>query len=190
MPLQYTTVYQISQLAPDWPFACIGLIPLTAGIVIIWGKRRFKWTKPHWLFAAFCCFFGVLWSGIVGPSILSADWRVFTAYQNGDYRTVEGVVYDFHPMPYEGHQDECFSVQHQRFCYSDFEIAPGFHNATSHGGPIRSVYPSELPTAMDVSSGSIFPRIRFSPQHNQRLLRRKVSGNGNGDQTMILCCKG
>ena len=144
MPLQYTTVYQISQLAPDWPFACIGLIPLTAGIVIIWGKRRFKWTKPHWLFAAFCCFFGVLWSGIVGPSILSADWRAFTAYQNGDYRTVEGVVYDFHPMPYEGHQDECFSVQDQRFCYSDFEIAPGFHNATSHGGPIRSGLPVRI----------------------------------------------
>ena len=144
MPDQFTTVYQITRIAPDWPFACIGLLPLAAGGVIIWGKRRFKWSQPHWLFAAFCCFFGVLWSGVVGPSILSADWRAFAAYQSGDYRSVKGVVYDFHPMPYEGHQDECFSVQDQRFCYSDYEIAPGFHNATSHGGPIRSGLPVRI----------------------------------------------
>ena len=138
MPIQYATVYQITQLAPDWPFACVGLLPLFAGGVIIWGKRRFKWIKPHWLFAVFCCIFGVIWVGGIGSSILAGDWRAFTAYQKGDYRTVEGIVSDFHPMPYEGHQDECFSVQDHRFCYSDYEIAPGFHNAASHGGPIRS----------------------------------------------------
>jgi len=138
MPIQYVTVYEIAQRTPDWPFACIGLVPLIAGAVIIWGKRRFKWTKPHWLFAAFCCVFGIIWVGGVGSSILSADWQAFTAYQKGEYRTVEGVVSDFHPMPYQGHQDECFSVQDQRFCYSDYEIGPGFHNAASHGGPIRA----------------------------------------------------
>lgn len=138
MPTQYTTAYQIAQIASDWPFACVGLLPLVAGAVIIWGKRRFKWTKPHWLFAVFLCFFGVLWVGGVGSSVLSADWQAYAAYQKGDYRTVEGIVSDFHPMPYEGHQDECFSVQEQRFCYSDFDVGPGFHNAASHGGPIRT----------------------------------------------------
>ena len=138
MPIQYATVYQITQLVPDWPFACVGLLPLFAGGVIIWGKRRLKWTKPHWLFAIFCCVFGVLWVGGVGSSVLAADWQALTAYQKGDYQTVEGIVSDFHPMPYEGHQDECFSVQNHRFCYSDYEIAPGFHNAASHGGPIRN----------------------------------------------------
>jgi hypothetical protein len=81
MPIQYTTVYQITQLAPDWPFACIGLLPLIAGGVIIWGKRRFKWTKPHWLFAIFCCVFGVLWITGVGTTTLSADRQAFMAYQ-------------------------------------------------------------------------------------------------------------
>ena len=47
-------------------------------------------------------------------------------------------------MPYEGHQDECFSVADQRFCYSDYEIAPGYHNATSHGGPIRAGLPVRI----------------------------------------------
>lgn len=134
---EYVTVFQISQRAPDWPFACIGLLPLIAGAVIIWGKRRFKWTQPHWLFAIFSCLFGILWVCIAGSSILHMDSDAFIAYQKGDYQMVEGAVTNFHPMPYEGHQYECFSVQEQRFCYSDYVITPGFHNAASHGGPIR-----------------------------------------------------
>lgn len=144
MPIEYITAYQISQRLPDWPFASVGLLPLIGGAVILWGKRRFKWTKPHWLLAVFFCVFGVIWVGGVGSSVLVADWDAFAAYQKGNYRTVEGIVYNFRPMPYEGHQDECFSVQDQRFCYSDYEIAPGFHNATSHGGPIRSGLPVRI----------------------------------------------
>lgn len=137
MPVQYTTVYQITQRIPDWPFACAGFLPIVAGAVIFWGRRRFRWTQPHWLLAAFFCLFGVLWLGIAEASVLSVDWQAFTAYQKGDYQTVEGIVTNFHPMPYEGHQDECFSVQDQRFCYSDFGGGPGFHNSASRGGPIR-----------------------------------------------------
>lgn len=33
---------------------------------------------------------------------------------------------------------KCFTVKAQRFCYSDYEVTPGFHNAASHGGPIRA----------------------------------------------------
>lgn len=135
---QYVTVYQIAQTAPDWPFALIGLVPLIAGAVILWGKRRFKWTQPHWLFAIFCCLFGTLWISVVGSSTLRANSDAFAAYQKGEYQIVEGVVTDFHPMPYEGHQEECFSVEEQRFCYSDYIIAPGFRNTASHGGPIRA----------------------------------------------------
>lgn len=43
-------------------------------------------------------------------------------------------------MPYEGHQDECFSAQDQRFCYSDYEIAPGFHNAAHMVVPFAAAY--------------------------------------------------
>jgi hypothetical protein len=44
-------------------------------------------------------------------------------------------------MPYEGHDQECFSVHSQRFCYSDYHVTPGFHNTASHGGPIRAGIP-------------------------------------------------
>ncbi|GGG67716.1 hypothetical protein [Edaphobacter dinghuensis] len=144
MPVDYVTAYEISQRAPDWPFACVGFIPLIAGAVIIWGKRRFKWAQPHWLFAVFCLLFGLLWVSVVGFSTIHADSAAYNAYRDGEYQTVEGIVSDFHPMPYEGHQDECFSVADQRFCYSDYEIAPGFHNATSHGGPIRAGLPVRI----------------------------------------------
>ncbi len=144
MPAQYVTVYQIAERLPDWPFECAGLLPVLAGGVILWGKRRFRWAQPHWLFAVACCLFGALWIGVVGTQTLSTDSDAFAAYQKGDYQTVAGVVADFHPMPYEGHQEECFSVQEQRFCYSDYVIAPGFHNAASHGGPIRAGLPVRI----------------------------------------------
>ena len=144
MASPYVTVFQVTQRSPDLWFACVGLVPLIIGAVVIWGKRRFKCAQPHWLFAVFSCSFGVLWIGVVGTTTASSDLTAFTAYQKGDYQTVEGLVSDFHPMPYEGHQEECFSVQNQRFCYSDYMITPGFHNATSHGGPIHEGLPVRI----------------------------------------------
>jgi hypothetical protein len=53
------------------------------------------------------------------------------------YEILEGSVENFDPMPYEGHQDECFTVQSKRFCYSDYEVQAGFNRSAAHGGPIR-----------------------------------------------------
>ena len=75
----------------------------------------------------------------MGGQILTKGSDAFTAFRTGQYSLVEGIVTDFHPMPFEGHDDECFTVEAQRFCYSDYdEATSGFHNAASHGGPIRS----------------------------------------------------
>jgi len=63
------------------------------------------------------------------------------AYRKGQFSVVEGLVSNFRPMPYEGHQEECFSVQSQTFCYSDYAVTGGFNNATSHGGLIREGLP-------------------------------------------------
>ena len=63
------------------------------------------------------------------------------AYRSGHYSVVEGEVEHFRPMPYDGHQDECFSVKHTTFCYSDFEPTAGFNNTASHGGPIWAGLP-------------------------------------------------
>src|SRR5271168_4769386 len=134
MSSEYVTVYQISERSANLWFALVGLIPLLAGIIIILGKLRFRWRQPHWLMPIFSSAFGIFWLITAGTSVLRKDSQALTAYQKGDYLTVEGLVTDFQPMPYEGHQMECFSVQDKRFCYSDYVIAPGFRNTTSHGG--------------------------------------------------------
>lgn len=134
----YVTVFQISSGSAGLPFALLGLVPLIIGAVLIVGKWRFDWRRPNWLFAVFSCAFGIIWIFFVGGQILTKGSDAFTAFRTGQYSIVEGIVTDFHPMPYEGHDNECFTVETQRFCYSGYdEVTSGFHNAASHGGPIR-----------------------------------------------------
>jgi hypothetical protein len=110
----------------------------------ILGKLRFGWKQPNWFLPIFACGFGLLWLVTAGLSVVGGDSQALNAFQEGDYQLVEGNVTDFKPMPYEGHQEKCFSVQGKRFCYSDYVIAPGFRNTTSHGGPIRAGLPVRI----------------------------------------------
>jgi hypothetical protein len=84
-----------------------------------------------------------------------AEWKqesiAVSALYGGPREVVEGAVSNFRPMPYEGHQDECFCVHQQSFCYSDYEITPGFHQSASHGGPIHE----GLPVRIDYHDGVI-----------------------------------
>ena len=75
--------------------------------------------------------------GLMLPQYL----RLRSAYKRHDFLVVEGYVTDLRPMPYQGHQDECFTVQPATFCYSDYDVSPGFNNSASHGGPIREGLP-------------------------------------------------
>ena len=59
------------------------------------------------------------------------------ALRAGKCKIVEGVITEFDPMPWAGHQDESFVVKGIRFEYSDFSPKAGFHQSSSHGGPIR-----------------------------------------------------
>ena len=134
----YVTVFQISSAWAGLPFALVGLAPLFIGAVLIAGKWRFHWRRPDWPFAVSLCAFGIIWIFTVSRPVLTEGADAFTAFRTGKYSLVEGIVTDFHPMPYEGHEDECFTVETKRFCYSDYGETPGFHNTASHGGPIRA----------------------------------------------------
>lgn len=58
-------------------------------------------------------------------------------YEAEQYNVIEGIVEDFHPMPYSGHREESFTVNGVKFSYSDFDVSYyGFNNTESHGGPI------------------------------------------------------
>ena len=132
---EYTTVFEVTHKGFDWWFPAFGLIFVFFGPLII---RRHK-GSIKWAYAI--VIFALLWS-LVSFSSRYSRYRDFRrAYQGGQYLVVEGPVEDFHPMPWGGHQDECFSVQRMRFCYSDYSPTPGFNNTSSHGGPIRAGLP-------------------------------------------------
>ena len=85
--------------------------------------------------------FAVLFCGLVvvllGVRLIPDFVEERHAYVTGKYSVVDGPVEDFHPMPFQGHQNERFRVGAKSFSYSSFDLTSCFHSAASHGGPIR-----------------------------------------------------
>ncbi|WP_058185393.1 hypothetical protein [Terracidiphilus gabretensis] len=135
---QYHTVFEIGLNSIDWSFARVGVALFVVGIGVIWLSRRYHWQRfSRRLLGYFLVLFSLIWlMGTLGFPY-SQYRRLASTYRSGGYSMVEGEVDDFKPMPYEGHTDECFSVSFKRFCYSDFDSTAGFHNSSSHGGPIK-----------------------------------------------------
>ena len=142
--MPYVTVFEITQKPFQWWFPGFGLIFVLIGAVLIWIGRRWASQKHAKVTGYFMLAFASLWVLIAFGSTSSSYRQSVESYRNGNYAVVEGRVENFQPMPYEGHQDECFSVRGQRFCYSDYEIQPGFNQSASHGGPIREGLPVRI----------------------------------------------
>jgi hypothetical protein len=131
-PGSYRVVFDIARQEFDWRMALYPLLFLPIGIGLIWFAGKSK---------RYVGYFFVGFSLLLSAITFAVSWRSYAAARSAwrDYAiaTVEGPVTDFRPMPYGGHQEECFTVQAKSFCYSDYVVTPGFHNTTSHGGPIR-----------------------------------------------------
>jgi hypothetical protein len=140
-PDQYRVVFDLSQKGFQWWFPAFGLIFAVIGGVMIWWGRRKRWPLSRTFVGYFMLGFACLWSALVFTTTFSEYLKSRSAYRQGRFSEVEGDVTNFRPMPYEGHQDECFSVQSETFCYSDYGITAGFNNSASHGGPIREGLP-------------------------------------------------
>ena len=93
-----------------------------------------------WFFVVFAS----SWTLVAFGGTYSTRREAVQAYRTGQYSVVEGLVEDFHPMPYEGHQNECFRVEKEKFCYSDYVVSPAFNQSASHGGPIRAGLPVRI----------------------------------------------
>jgi hypothetical protein len=156
MNSSYVTVYQIStdptyasnaRAAFDLGLSIflIGLGVLTAGLILLARRVIFRRGRVPWAVMVLLSAVGgaVLWIGGL-PHRHRRDEKALAAFERGDYKTVEGPVVEFDPMPFEGHKSECFTVRTTRFCYSDYMIEPGFRNTASHGGPIRAGLPVRI----------------------------------------------
>ena len=143
--LGYHTVFEIGLGNMNWSFPLVGVLLFAVGIVLIWLGHHYRWQRLRQRFLGyFLVVFSFIWLMATFGFPYSQYRRLELAYRDGGYSMVEGEVQDFKPMPYEGHTDECFTVSDKRFCYSDFEITAGFHNAASHGGPIRQGLPVRI----------------------------------------------
>jgi hypothetical protein len=138
----YHTVFEITRSSIDWSFPIAGFVLVVLGIGLIWLSRKYRWQQFGNKFSGyFLVLFSLIWLAATLGFPYSQYRGLEAAYRSGGYSMAEGEVKDFRPMPYEGHADECFSVNSKRFCYSDYEITAGFHHANSHGGPIKQGLP-------------------------------------------------
>ena len=134
MNITYHTAFEINKNGFGWEPYGIFLLVISLGALITWFARRQQ--SPRWkggmIFVAFgfALFLASLFASF------SRYLRLQRAYDRNDYALVEGIVEDFRPIPPAGHQEECFTVKSQRFCYSDAGT-PAFNNIVSRGGPIK-----------------------------------------------------
>jgi hypothetical protein len=138
---QYRVAFDLYQKSYQWWFPAFGLIFVVIGAVVVWLGRTMNWQRSRWVGGYFAIGFACLWSTVVFWTTFKEYVTLRAAYRHSQFSVVEGRVTNFRPMPYEGHQDECFSVQSKTFCYSDYSVTAGFNNSASHGGPIRQRLP-------------------------------------------------
>lgn len=138
---QYRVVFDFAQEGYQRWFPALGLIGVLIGGIYIWLGRRNQWTGFRKFFGFAFAGFAAVWSLGVLSATLTEYLQARSAYRGGTFSTVEGRVRNFRPMPYEGHQDEFFTVRTERFCYSDYGVTAGFNNSASHGGPIKEGLP-------------------------------------------------
>lgn len=144
MAQEYITIFEISHKGFKWWFALVGLLPAVPGAIIwrfsknhqdSWRLKWFKFSLPG---------FALLWLSMATIPMWLEYTKLQEAYRRGAFSVVQGPVEDFHPMPPQRNSEECFSVENQRFCYSDNIISAAFNIDSVHGGPIRAGLPVRI----------------------------------------------
>jgi len=140
--MDYETVFDVLDAGYRyWWFPAGGAVFVALGLALPRLIRAgvFRRSPPFmekWFPRVFLSF-SIIWTTIALVLSLADYLGSVAAMKNGRTQFVEGKVTDFVPMPYGGHAEESFSVQSQRFSYSDFGLTSGFNSTSSHGGPIR-----------------------------------------------------
>jgi hypothetical protein len=139
--MHYVTVFDAAnQPFRDWLPIAMGLAFMTISGLTILKPNLFKnlnfSKQPFFYYVMFG--FSALWTVCAATGLLGDYFKIREVARSNQCNTVEGIVENFHPMPYEGHDSEHFNVGKVAFSYSDYVLSPGFHQSESHGGPIHS----------------------------------------------------
>jgi hypothetical protein len=135
--MYYTTVFEIAQKGLPWGTVSPPLV-LTAAFALYIFVFRKSPRKRDKRYLAIGGLIIIIFLCAIGYAVAIPQYFACRrAYREGNFSIVEGRVENFRPMPFDGHQEESFTVGTSRFSYSDFEDTPGFNRTASHGGPIR-----------------------------------------------------
>ena len=136
--MEWLTVYDFANDSIRSQNIFMPLIFVLIGLGILFFYKFNKSSKKkNRIFGLVYTLFSILFCIIVIPHQINDFHLAKSTYENANYTVIEGVVTDFDPMPYAGHQNESFTINDVRFEYSDFdESYYGFNNTKSHGGPI------------------------------------------------------
>lgn len=140
--MSYHTVFDIGHPGfRHWPEIAIGLLFVVVGIYM---HRRYSRLPSFWsrhpvalhLFTTVFVGFAVLWTVVsLWFSHLQYE-RLRTAFDEGDFKVVEGVVTYFSPET-AVRKREIFCVGDQCFRYSQGIVTEGFNHSTLMGGPMK-----------------------------------------------------
>lgn len=142
--MDYTTVYEITNENPDLILG-VPLILAIGGFLafyITFRKNKLAQKESKDYFTLFFGLaFGIIFSIVAAiriPNSLKKLKEHKQVFLDGSFKTIEGKIQDFDPMPYQGHKNEEFKLNGIPFAYSDFQSNYyGFQNTASHGGPIK-----------------------------------------------------
>lgn len=113
--MEYNVVFDISQSGyRQWPFAAFGLIFVAIGAGLMFFRRHLPARMPKFFPFVFAGF-AVIWTLIAFVGTSRDYSSLASALREGRCEVTEGVVTDFHPMPYSGHEMEWFVVDGKQF---------------------------------------------------------------------------
>jgi hypothetical protein len=140
--MDWITVYDFGNesLRIGWMFIPISIVIIGYGmsIMIFLNPSHRRRNIFIMVFGISFGTFGLVTGAVTIPHNISTYYETKIIYENKKYKVIEGIVENFHPMPYSGHTNESFTLNGIRFSYSDFdESYYGFNNTESHGGPIN-----------------------------------------------------
>jgi len=131
------TIFDIANKPIDQFVFLVSLGLFLFGIAGIWMERKkVGITKIRKIGYVLCCV-GILTAGFGWITWTTKRRNGVRALQTGRCSVVQGPVSGFYPMPFAGHSLESFTIEHQKFSYSDFVFTPCFNNTLSHGGSIH-----------------------------------------------------
>jgi hypothetical protein len=142
-------IYDISSQTPRFGGMMFPLLFVAIGLSIFFYHKKIADKTAKSSFGIdkrkYGMFFGILFASFAGlisafviPSQIAEYQQTKRIFNNKNYKTVEGKVTNYHPMPAGGHDTERFTVDSVQFEYSDYDLTDyGYNNAASKGGVIK-----------------------------------------------------